>query len=460
MSNKLPAAIAGLPPENMVGKFDSDVLPPDMVALLHADDMQVMETDRAVNEDECMVIDAEGNEFWVSMTKIPLRSPQGKVIGLVGMGRPINELHEAREKLTEERNLLRTLIDILPDYIFVKDRDGRFMMSNVAHAAAAGLTPDDLTGKLAQEVFSDEVAPQFREDDRKVMQTDQPMINEERMTTNARGEKRWVLTTKIPLHSPQGDVTGLVGISRDITERKVGEQHRLDLALEREKVQLLQSFITATSHDIRTPLTVISSSLYLLEKASNPETQKRHIDKLNHEVQRMQKLLDDMLTMAWLDDAPLPLDNQLCQVNFLIDNILTNQTPVAEKKNLSLKFTPGEVPYIPANHEALQRAISNIVLNALAYTPEGGQITISTFSENQQIAIRVTDTGIGILPEDLPHIFERFYRADKARNTDKGGMGLGLSISQQIVRAHHGTIDATSTPDQGSVFTIWLPVEP
>ena len=118
------------------------------------------------------------------------------------------------------------------------------------------------------------------------------------------------------------------------------------------------------------------------------------------------------------------------------------------------------MPYIPANHEALQRAISNIVLNALAYTPEGGQITVSTAFENQQIAIRVTDTGIGIPPEDVPHIFERFYRADKARNTDKGGMGLGLSISRQIVQAHHGTIDVMSTPDQGSVFTIRLPVEP
>lgn len=138
--------------------------------------------------------------------------------------RDITERKKAQEALAKERNLLRTLIDNIPDYIFVKDQEGRFILSNRAHAAGAGVTPEELVGKKAEEVFAVDDAQQLHGDDEVVLQTGQMLVNQERFTSNQNGEKKWVLTTKVPLRDRQGTITGLVGITRDVTERKQVEE--------------------------------------------------------------------------------------------------------------------------------------------------------------------------------------------------------------------------------------------
>ncbi|HSS97158.1 MAG TPA: PAS domain S-box protein, partial [Terriglobales bacterium] len=176
----------------------------------------------------------QGHEVWVLLSVSLVRDFQGQPLHFISQIQNITEQKHAREKLSQERDLLRTLIDSSPDYIFIKDADGRFLVSNIAHAEATNLAPGELVGKTAFEVFPPDLAIQFHADDENVTQSGEPLINLERNTINKDGTSKTVLTTKIPLWDKDGHFMGLVGISRDITERKQLEVQTIELAAERE----------------------------------------------------------------------------------------------------------------------------------------------------------------------------------------------------------------------------------
>jgi signal transduction histidine kinase len=267
----------------------------------------------------------------------------------------------------------------------------------------------------------------------------------------------WVSVKAVPIAVDE-TLSGYLGAVEDVTEQVEAERRKLELALEREKVDMLESFITNASHDLRTPLTIISTGVSLLEKTVEPEKRQKRLQKINTQIERVRWLLDEMLTMSWLDNTELTFDPRPCDLNALVESILSDQSLLAEMKQLTVQFEAADVPPLRANQGVLRRALSNIVINAVDYTPEGGTITVMTCVEDGRVGIIVRDTGDGIADKDLPHIFERFYRADEARSLEKGGMGLGLSIAQKIIGAHNGSIQVETTVGAGSVFTVWLPV--
>lgn len=208
--------------EGVIGKTDFDFHPYDMAVQYRADEERLLQNKVPLINHEEAFIRADGSRWWLSTSKIPVRDDDGSIIGLVGIGHDVTERKRAQEEaLLAKDRLLRAVIDSIPDYIFAKDKEGRFLLSNVAHAHAAGITdPDALLGKRAEELFPRDMAAQFTQDDETVILTEQPLLNIERTSVDAQGEKRFVLTTKLPLRNPSGQVIGLVGISRDITQRK------------------------------------------------------------------------------------------------------------------------------------------------------------------------------------------------------------------------------------------------
>jgi PAS domain S-box-containing protein len=413
---------------------------------------------QATYENEYRLLHRDGRIVWVSVKAAPIRDGD-KLLGYVGTIDDISERKQTQDALAAERNLLRTVIDNLPDYVFAKDTEGRFILSNLAHALAAGFTETaPLIGKKASEVFPPELAAQFVKDDSDVLQEGRPLVNVERQTVDHTGRQRWVLTTKVPLVDEHFNVVGLVGISRDITHRKEADSRLLELGLERERVRLLERFIGDASHDLRTPLTIMRTSLHLLERQPDPEKRQRHVERLNGEVDRLAYLLEQMLTVTWLDRTTIEFDDEPQDLNTLVQEIVSAQMPLALRQNLRLDFTPTfEIPDLRMNRDELKRAIRHLLDNALSYTPEYGSVTVTTGMRGQQVYVEVRDTGIGITSGELPLIFERFYRADKARSAKTGGMGLGLPIAKRIVEAHGGSITVESAPGEGSTFRILLP---
>lgn len=250
----------------------------------------------------------------------------------------------------------------------------------------------------------------------------------------------------------------VLSLIRDITPAKQAVQQLLDLSIERERVKILENFISDASHDLRTPIANLKSRLYLMNKADTPEKRQRQLEVMEGEIDRLEKLIDDLLTMSHLDANIQDKTLREIHLNRLIADMLETYRSLAEKKNIQLDFHPNpRLPIIMGDEVALGRVLGNLLSNALNYTPQAGAIQIRTLVESGGVMVEVQDTGIGIAEDDLAHIFERFYRADKARNTDLGGTGLGLAIVKKIIELHEGRVEVKSQINEGALFRVWFP---
>ena len=290
-------------PNDLLGKTDFDFFSPEFARKYFADEQALIESGLPLrNVEEASFDPRTQRECRFLTTKVPIVDEQGAVTGLVGVGLDITDQTYAREQIAQERDLLRTLIDHIPDYIFIKDVDGRFVNSNAAHNRIAHVQDaSELLGKTAFEVFPESLAAQFDRDDQRTLQTGQALVNVERKSINFQGEERIVLTTEIPLRDVSGNVTGLVGISRDITEHKQAEQQSQDLRNERERVQILHQFIGDATHDLMTPITGINLSVDLARRAPNQERLIAHLGKIDGLSEALQNRLQDMLMLSELD---------------------------------------------------------------------------------------------------------------------------------------------------------------
>jgi PAS domain S-box-containing protein len=261
------------------------------------------------------------------------------------------------------------------------------------------------------------------------------------------------------LFNYEGAQTKLLAV-RDITELKQAESHRIELTVEREKVKILRQFIDNASHDFRTPLSTIKTSLYLVERTGDdPKRQHQHLQVVNAQADHLGRLIDDLLSMSRLDRADTSEYRfNWIDLNSLVDSVIETLRPMAEGKKQSLRFEAGaDLPQILVDSKEFSRMLSHLLRNAIAYTPEEGVVLLKTRADDHYVILETRDTGIGIGAIDLPHIFERFYRADSARSTETGGNGLGLSIAHRIVEAHGGRIEVESEVGMGSVFRVLMP---
>jgi signal transduction histidine kinase len=267
-------------------------------------------------------------------------------------------------------------------------------------------------------------------------------------------------------------VHGHISFVRDITQQKESEGQKLAFALERERSAFLQDFIESSSHDYRTPLTIIQSSMYLTQRTlanleknpqlNTPETLKK-LQQYNENIQqasaRLSKLIDDSLEMIRLE-SETDLTFSFKDINSLLNELYNAMMEEALQKKITFTFEKGEnLPRIPMNPREISKAFRNIIENALRYAPENGKVTIKSRSHLGNLIISVEDNGIGIPEEDLDKIFKPYFKADKSRRVEDNlaGAGLGLSITKRIIEGHGGTIVVQSEEQKGTTVTICLP---
>lgn len=271
------------------------------------------------------------------------------------------------------------------------------------------------------------------------------------------GQPQWVEAFFMPIYDANGQLLSIDGVSTNITDRKASEAQRLELVAERQRSQVLRQFIDDASHDLRTPLATIFTSLFMLQRIAPPEPQlSRHLDILNDQANHLRNSFDDLLLMSRLDDPNLVLDCRPLDIAQIMRDLHSHDLHLAEKQGIMLRLDVAEAAVVSGHHDYLVRAIRNLIANAFQHTPVGGTITLRVTTADREALIDVQDSGAGIPDEALPHIFDRFFRAEKARSTQIGSIGLGLPLTQRIIELHNGQISVQSSLGSGSLFQIRL----
>jgi PAS domain S-box-containing protein len=374
--------------------------------------------------------------------------PGGKPIRMIGAMTDITERIRAEARM-------RAVIDAIPDMIVRHDREGRYLEIKAVPSIPLNYAIPDAIGKTVGEMLPHDpgLAKDIINRIEKALDAGEMHVQEYKLDYDGKIIYREARTV------PSGSNEVIMWI-RDITERKQAEDEHLELALARERSELLNEFVSTISHDLKTPLTIINTSLYLLEKTDDPEHQKSRMDQIKEQVEHLGQLIQDLLTISRLDTFP-DLVFQAVDINRLISPLQAQFQDVVAEQHLTftLDLAPG-LPLVWGSEPDLQRAFVNLAENALHYTLSDGTVTVHTFEENGQVTVEVSDTGIGISEDDLLHIFEHFYRSTQARKVNTRGTGLGLAIVKKIINRHHGTIDVESHVGQGTTFRVILPTAP
>lgn len=266
----------------------------------------------------------------------------------------------------------------------------------------------------------------------------------------------WVMVRGIIRYMISGKPENMVLVYIDVTDQRLAEKRALEVALEKEKLNLLTKFVNDASHHFRTSLTVILTSVWLLKRTESPEKRQERIAFIEEHAITLNRLFESLFKMFRIDMLNT-LSLSAVRINDLIQEVLERTETFAGKHKITLEVDLDDSnPTLCADPDELGQAIINIVENAIIYNHENGLVRVCTRHDDQYLYIDVIDKGIGIAPGEQTRIFERLYKSDPARS--KGGMGLGLTMSRKIVELHHGDIVVKSQLKQGSTFTIRLPL--
>jgi PAS domain S-box-containing protein len=363
---------------------------------------------------------------------------------------------EASLRISEAK--YRLLFENIPVMAAVYGHDGEIILMNKATAQLLGGTPETLRGRNMRDVVGREDAEFGISVQARVAAEGVADISEGKIVL-PNGHELYYLRHIMPLPNITGlpENAQVLVLTTDLTERHKAEQRERELALAQEKNAFLTDFFSTLSHDLKTPLAIMNTSMYLLERAQTDAQREQKIQQLGELVALMDRYIQDMLIISRLEHLPT-LNFETVALNPLVEETMNLLRPSIERKHLACQFKQqADLPPIRGDQEQLRRLLTNLIENAVNYTPSGGEVTVRTHANENGTAFEVTDTGIGIDPEAVPHIFERFFRAPNARASESSGTGLGLAIVKKIVDTHAASINVHSQIDEGTTISIQFP---
>ena len=360
----------------------------------------------------------------------------------------LNDLSEVirltQENLEQESKRLNSILSYMTDGVLATNRRGQITMINDMAKKQLGVQKEDVLNKSILELLKIEDEYELRD-----LITQIPELTIDSQDVN--GEYLSLRVRFALVRRESGFISGLVAVLHDTTEQEKEERER-------------RLFVSNVSHELRTPLTSVKSYLEALDEGAlydpvAPDFIKVSLDETN----RMMRMVTDLLHLSRIDNATTRLDVELINftafITFILNRFDKMRSQDEEKKYELVRDYPINSVWIEIDTDKMTQVIDNILNNAIKYSPDGGKITVSMKTTEDQMILSIKDQGLGIPKQDLPKIFDRFYRVDRARSRAQGGTGLGLAIAKEIIKQHNGFIWAKSEYGKGSTFTIVLPYD-
>ena len=448
-------------PREAIGKSDADFFERDHAQKTLADEKRIMETgEPSLAEIEYEVF-GYGGDSWCSTTKVPLKDPRGRIIGTFGISRDVTEQIRAEQELARERDLLKTIINNVPDLIYVKDRAGRFVTANAALLQMFKLPDTDaIAGRTDYDFSAPELACDYVADDQNVMRDRRPLLDREETHQTKDGETICLLTTKVPLFDTAGEVIGVVGIGHDITMRKHADEEILAAKEVADKANRAKSdFLANMSHEIRTPMNAIIGMTDLVLDTSLDSSQRSYLSMVQESADALLSVINDILDFSKIEAGKLDLEPRVFEIREALGDTMKTLGLKAHSKQIELAFRVApEVPrFLCGDVGRLRQIVINLVGNAIKFTTVGEVVVDVRLAhldaDEVKLEIAVRDTGIGIEKEKFDSIFREFEQADTSTTRRFGGTGLGLAISSRLARLFGSEISIDSTVGRGSTFS-------
>ena len=360
----------------------------------------------------------------------------------------LNDLSEVirltQENLEQESKRLHSILSYMTDGVLATNRRGKITMINDMAKKQLGVQKEEVLNKSILELLKIEDEYELRD---LITQVPELMIDSQ----DANGEYLSLRVRFALVRRESGFISGLVAVLHDTTEQEKEERER-------------RLFVSNVSHELRTPLTSVKSYLEALDEGALSEPVAPDFIKVSlDETNRMMRMVTDLLHLSRIDNATSHLDVELINFTAFITFILNRFDQIRgqdeEKKYELVRDYPITSVWIEIDTDKMTQVIDNILNNAIKYSPDGGKITVTMKTTDDQMILSISDQGLGIPKQDLPRIFDRFYRVDRARSRAQGGTGLGLAIAKEIIKQHKGFIWAKSEYGKGSTFTIVLPYD-
>ena len=508
--NKAFSKAVGIDQESLINRTCEICFGKEGAKKFREDDLKVMRGRRQKVIEE-MIIDSQNNRVWLETVKSPILDNSGIAIGTVGISRDISKRKNAEEKLRQahdelerivksrtaelekankqlrleieerkqaqmeasyEQNLLQSLLNNIPDYVYFKDKNRRFVSASNSFCDLLRCSMDDIIGKKDEDLFPEEIAAETESDDRNVIKTGIPLVNKEEGGESVGDGGHWVLTTKLPWRDKNGNIIGLFGISKDITYRKRAEEALLESKekiARYKKMESLGLLAGGVAHDLNNILSGIVSYPELLLLQLPEDSQFRNtIKTIKKSGDMAVAVVNDLLTVA----RGVAITREPLNLNDLIDDYL-NSPEFNQLKKLHPKIKvktkiDQDLLNIGGSHVHLSKVLMNLVTNALEAIKGTGNVTILTANRYVDTPLRryddikpgeyavltVSDDGLGISSGDLERIFEPFYTK---KVLDRSGTGLGLAVVWNVVQDHDGYIDVISNAN-GTTFKLFFPI--
>jgi PAS domain S-box-containing protein len=411
---------------------------------------------------------ADGEYRWFLVRALPIHNAQGVVTRWFGTCTDVHEQRELQAKLAQSEARLRQLADTIPQLAWMAKPDGNIFWYNQRWYAYTGTTPEQVEGWGWQSVHDPEVLPKVLARWRTSIVSGEPFD----MTFPIKGgdgEFRPFLTRVMPFRDEEGKIVLWFGTNTDVSEQRRLIKERDELVTS-ERVarrnaeqasRLKDEFLATLSHELRTPLNAILGWSQILRKQNiNNKELNEGLAVIERNSRAQAQLIEDLLDMSRIISGKIRIDVQQIDLAEITNSAIESVRPGAEAKEIRLeKVLDTHVGPVRGDAARLQQVIWNLLSNAIKFTPKGGKVQVALEQVNSHVEITVTDTGIGIKPEFLPYVFERFRQADATTTRQHGGLGLGMAIVKNLVELHGGKVRAKSPGEgHGATFVIELPL--